>query len=32
VVLSARQEDNEGLEDFLVKEFFGAPTPAHPGR
>lgn len=24
VVLSARQEDNAGLEDFLIKEFFGA--------
>jgi outer membrane biosynthesis protein TonB len=26
VVLSARPEDNSGLEDFLVKEFFGTPT------
>jgi len=25
VVLSARAEDNSGLEDFLVKEFFGTP-------
>ena len=23
VILSARQEDNAGLEDFLIKEFFG---------
>jgi hypothetical protein len=26
VRLSARQEDNDGLEDFLMKEFFGTPT------
>ena len=26
VVLSARPEDNDGLEDFLVREFFGTPT------
>ena len=26
VVLSARPQDNEGLEDFLVREFFGTPT------
>ena len=26
VTLSARPEDNEGLEDFLIKEFFGTPT------
>jgi hypothetical protein len=25
VVLSARPEDNAGLEDFLVREFFGTP-------
>lgn len=25
VVLSARPEDNEGLEDFLMREFFGQP-------
>ncbi len=25
VTLSARQEDNEGLEDFLMREFFGQP-------
>ncbi|MGZ5061229.1 MAG: hypothetical protein ACXWAU_05110 [Usitatibacter sp.] len=31
VVLSARQEDNEGLEDFLIREFFGTPTLG-PGR
>ena len=23
VILSARQEDNAGLEDFLISEFFG---------
>jgi hypothetical protein len=28
VVLSARLQDNEGLEDFLVREFFGTPTVA----
>ncbi|MDP2961591.1 MAG: hypothetical protein Q8N54_02460 [Sulfurimicrobium sp.] len=28
IVLSARLEDNEGLEDFLMREFFGtAPKP-----
>jgi hypothetical protein len=26
VTLSARLEDNEGLEDFLIKEFFDTPT------
>ncbi|MEO7742453.1 MAG: hypothetical protein ABIR98_05925 [Usitatibacter sp.] len=26
VRLSARLEDNEGLEDFLMREFFGTPT------
>ena len=26
VILSARPQDNEGLEDFLVREFFGTPT------
>lgn len=26
VILSARTQDNEGLEDFLVREFFGTPT------
>ena len=26
VVLSARPQDNEGLEEFLVREFFGTPT------
>ncbi len=26
VILSARREDNDGLEDFLVREFFGTPT------
>jgi hypothetical protein len=26
VVLSARPEDNDGLEDFLVREFFGTPA------
>jgi hypothetical protein len=26
IVLSARPEDNDGLEDFLVREFFGTPT------
>jgi len=29
VVLSARMEDNEGLEDFLIREFFGAGTGHH---
>jgi hypothetical protein len=27
VTLSARPEDNAGLEEFLTKEFFGAPPP-----
>lgn len=31
VILSARLEDNEGLEDFLIREFFGTPTLG-PGR
>jgi hypothetical protein len=31
VTLSARAADNEGLEDFLVREFFGTPTLG-PGR
>jgi hypothetical protein len=26
VILSARAQDNEGLEDFLIREFFGTPT------
>jgi hypothetical protein len=26
VILSARPQDNDGLEDFLVREFFGTPT------
>lgn len=26
VTLSARAEDNEGLEDFLIREFFGTPV------
>lgn len=33
VTLSARREDNAGLEDFLMREFFGAdirPRGAHP--
>ena len=30
VVLSARPEDNEGLEDFLVREFFGTPVLKRP--
>lgn len=29
VVLSARMEDNEGLEDFLMREFFGAGAAPH---
>ena len=29
VVLSARMEDNEGLEDFLIREFFEAGTGPH---
>lgn len=33
VTLSARQEDNEGLEDFMMKEFFGTrPRPRPFGR
>ena len=32
VVLSARPQDNEGLEDFLVREFFGTPTLGRGGR
>jgi hypothetical protein len=32
VVLSARQEDTDGLEDFLVREFFGTPTVAAGSR
>jgi len=28
VVLSARPKDNDGLEDFLMKEFFGASSGA----
>jgi hypothetical protein len=31
VILSARAEDNDGLEDFLIREFFGTPTVG-PGR
>jgi hypothetical protein len=31
VNLSARQEDNDGLEDFLIREFFDTPTLG-PGR
>lgn len=31
VILSARPEDNDGLEDFLMKEFFGAPAAAGEG-
>ena len=30
VVLSARPEDNDGLEDFLVREFFGTPVLKRP--
>ncbi len=26
VILSARTEDNEGLEDFMMREFFGQPV------
>lgn len=29
VILSARMEDNAGLEDFLMHEFFGAGTGPH---
>jgi outer membrane biosynthesis protein TonB len=32
VVLSARIEDNEGLEEFLIREFFGTPTIGPGGR
>lgn len=32
VRLSARPEDNEGLEDFLLREFFGTPTLNRPDR
>ena len=28
VTLSARPEDNEGLEDFMMREFFGNPGPS----
>jgi len=31
VILSARPQDQEGLEDFLIREFFGQPTMG-PGR
>jgi hypothetical protein len=31
IVLSARMEDNAGLEDFLITEFFG-PPPGIPAR
>jgi hypothetical protein len=30
VTLSARPEDNEGLEDFLIREFFGTPILNRP--
>lgn len=29
IVLSARLQDNDGLEDFLLREFFGNPGRAH---
>ena len=29
VVMSARPEDGPGLEEFLLREFFGTPTLAH---
>ncbi len=29
VILSARPEDNDGLEEFLIREFFGTPTLRH---
>lgn len=29
IVLSARPSDNEGLEDFLMREFFGEPLPPY---
>lgn len=32
VVLSARPADQPGLEEFLMKEFFGAPPPAPSAR
>jgi hypothetical protein len=25
VILSARPQDNDGLEEFLIREFFGTP-------
>lgn len=28
IILSARPEDNAGLEDFLLREFFGTTSPA----
>lgn len=31
VTLSARMEDNTGLEDFLMREFFGAGAKPHGG-
>jgi outer membrane biosynthesis protein TonB len=31
VILSARPEDTSGLEDFLIREFFGTPTMG-PGK
>lgn len=31
VVLSARLEDNTGLEDFLIREFFGAHAASYGG-
>lgn len=30
VILSARQEDNAGLEDFMIQEFFGANSRLTP--
>jgi hypothetical protein len=30
VTLSARPEDNDGLEDFLIREFFGTPILNRP--
>jgi hypothetical protein len=29
VIMSARMEDNAGLEDFLIREFFGAGAGPH---
>ena len=29
IVLSARPGDNEGLENFLMREFFGEPLPPY---